>query len=75
MNSLFNSGNEVFASFVFYGALALGKTALMSMVTSFYRSKHQSVPSIEDARMMAPGDEAKQKLMLKPNEEVERVNK
>ena len=71
--TLFDLGNEVFCNFVFYGSLALGKTTIMSMVTSYYRGKYKSLPSIEDAKWMEPNNKEKQIMMLKPNENVERV--
>ena len=71
--SLFHLGNEVFSNFAFYGALVLGKTTLMSLVTSFYRTKTKSMTSIEDAKWLEPNNKEKQKQMLVPNEDVERV--
>jgi len=73
MSSLFHLGNEVFLNFAFYASLLLGKMFVVALVTSYFRNKHQSFPSIEDAKLLAPHNKEKQKQLLVPNEEVERV--
>lgn len=73
-SNLYSFDNEVFAGFVFYGTLVLIKTVLMSLTTSFTRIKNRSFCSIEDAKVAAPNNPEKQKLLLRRNESVERVS-
>ena len=74
MSGIFSLDNDVFASFVFYGSLALGKTLLMSSLTGIYRNLFKSMISKEDAIMIAPNNPEKQKRLLQPHESVERVS-
>ena len=73
MNGLFSIDNKVFSSYLLYGTLSLGKMAFMSFVTGYFRMKHKSFPSVEDAKLIAPHSPAKLKQMLLPHEDVERV--
>ena len=75
MATVFNIKNEAFAGFVFYGALVMGKTIGMSLVTGAFRKIRGSLPTPEDAKVMAPNDKEKQKKLLQPDEKVERVRK
>ncbi|CAK8689000.1 unnamed protein product [Clavelina lepadiformis] len=75
MSSQYTLENEVFAGLVFYGSLALIKTVMMSMLTAYFRIRNESVPTLEDAKMMAPNDPDKQKVLLQPNQDVERVRR
>lgn len=74
MSSPYTLENDLVTGLVFYGALALIKTTMMSMWTAYFRFRNESVPSLEDAKMMAPNDPDKQKVLLQPNQDVERVS-
>ena len=73
MSSLFTLSNDAFASLVLYGSLALSKTALMAFLTARARFRYQAARSPEDAKYSAPNNLEKQKMMMAPNETVERV--
>ncbi|XP_076812383.1 microsomal glutathione S-transferase 1-like [Clavelina lepadiformis] len=76
MSNLYTLENEVFSALIFYGTLVLIKTLLMAIWTSYYRTKHLSVWSREDAVMFAPNDPAKQKAMMAASHpQVERVRR
>ena len=72
MNS-YSFSNPAFGSLVVYGGLLLTKTALMTALTVYFRKKNKSVASPEDAKYYLPGKPERQKLLLQPKEEVERV--
>ena len=65
--------NELFTSFMYYATLLLVKTMIMTSLTSWFRVARESFCSIEDARVAAPNDLEKQKRLLLPSEDVERV--
>lgn len=66
--------NEAVGSLIVYGALLIVKVMLLIPVTIYYRLTRGSVPSAEDARNMAPNNPEKQKMLLRPNDDVERVS-
>ena len=72
--SKFGFDNDVVGSLILYGALLILKTMLMIPATIYFRLTRGAVPSREDALNMAPNDSEKQKLLLRPNEDVERVS-
>ena len=70
----FGFNNEACGSLILYGTLLILKTMLMIPATIYFRLTRGSVASPEDARLRAPNDSEKQKLLMRPNEDVERVS-
>jgi len=72
--SSYSLENKAFGSLLVHGGLAITKSLLMTPITIYFRRKYRSVASLEDARFYAPGREDKQRFLLQPKEEVERVS-
>jgi len=70
--SVLSLENEVFASFVFYGALLMLKMLLMAPLTAVFRFKNKSFGNAED---VGTKDPEKIKRALVPNDDVERVRR
>ncbi|XP_076812386.1 microsomal glutathione S-transferase 1-like [Clavelina lepadiformis] len=75
MSSPFTLQNKAFSGLVFYGSLALVKTAVMSEWTGYFRVKNRAFANLEDAKMFAGKDKDKQKESLRKDDQVERVRR
>ena len=68
--------NEVFRGLALYGGLSLVKVALMSPLSGFLRTSLKSFANVEDARGIGGAKDADElKVMMRPNEHVERVSR
>ena len=65
--------NPTFGSLLVYGALLIFKTMLLVPLTIYQRLTKGTVPALEDAKNFARNNPEKQKKLLRPNEDVERV--
>ena len=74
MSSPFTLQNKAFSGLVFYGSLALVKTAVMSEWTGYFRVKNRAFANLEDAKMFAGKDKDKQKESLRKDDQVERAS-
>ncbi|KAL8625936.1 hypothetical protein ACOMHN_012528 [Nucella lapillus] len=55
MSDVFSFANPTFHNFAFYSGLVLGKTILMTPLTSFFRVKNKVYNTPEDIERFAPG--------------------
>lgn len=76
-SSLFTIENEVFASYLFYGAIAVLKLVLMSPITITYRVVCDNYMNWEDTKhaLMSNNTLEKRKRAMVPNETVNRVRR
>lgn len=72
---LFTTENEVFAAFLFYGALVVLKLVIMSPITIMHRILLNNYMNWEDTGPpFASADPEQRKRALVPNEHVNRVS-
>lgn len=72
----FSTENEVFAAFLFYGALVVLKLVIMSPITIMHRILLNNFMNWEDTKpQFGEGDPEQRKRALVPNEHVNRVKR